>query len=263
MHLDREIAVAGHNLWVRHIPAGVVSPVLVFLHEGLGCSELWRRFPDEVCAAANLPGLVYDRWGYGRSAARPLPWPASYLDEEAAVRLPALLGILGVKDVCLIGHSDGGTIALRFAAAPSADVRVRAVVTEAAHVFVEEFGLSGIREAVERYRTTDLGERLARYHGDKAETVFRGWSETWLSPAFRGFHILDALSRIDCPVLAIQGRDDEYGTRAQLDHIEQKVRLASLLWIAGCGHTPHREAPLVTLAAVSGFVRQSLSGASH
>ncbi len=259
MHLDREIAVAGRELWVRGIPAGTASPVLVFLHEGLGSAELWRRFPDEVCAAVNLPGLVYDRWGYGRSSARPLPWPASYLEEEAAVLLPELLAAVGVHDVYLIGHSDGGTIALRFAAAPPREVRVRGVVTEAAHVFVEEFGLSGIRDTVHRYRTTDLPERLSRYHGEKAEAVFRGWSETWLSSGFREFQILDRLPHITCPVLAIQGRDDEYGTEAQLDHIAQKVRLGSTLWIAGCGHTPHREAQPLTLAAISGFIRQMQS----
>ncbi|MFN0171978.1 MAG: alpha/beta fold hydrolase [Bryobacteraceae bacterium] len=263
MHLDREIAVAGRGLWVRGIPAGTVSPVLVFLHEGLGCSELWRRFPDEVCAAVNLPGLVYDRWGYGRSEARPVPWPPSYLDDEAAGHLPELLAAVGVHDVYMIGHSDGGTIALRFAAAPPREVRVRGVVTEAAHVVVEEFGLSGIRETVDRYRTADLPERLSRYHGDKAEAVFRGWSETWLSPAFRDFQILDHLPHITCPVLAIQGRDDEYGTHAQVDHIAQKVPLASTLWIAGCGHAPHREAQQLTLAAICGFIRQVQSEKHH
>ncbi|PKP67441.1 MAG: alpha/beta hydrolase, partial [Alphaproteobacteria bacterium HGW-Alphaproteobacteria-5] len=194
---------------------GTTGPMLVFLHEGLGSIAQWRDFPFAVSLAAHLSAVVYERGGYGN--ADPLDGPRSirYIHEEALQSLPEVLRQLQIEDAILIGHSDGGSIALIFAALwPQ---KVRGIITEAAHVFVEDSTLAGIREAVNQYDSTDLPERLLRYHGSNTEAAFRGWSETWLSPAFRDWNIEEYLPGVRCPVLAIQGRDDEYGTPAQVE----------------------------------------------
>ena len=164
-----------------------------------------------------------------------------------------MLAACGVDRPVLVGHSDGGTIALLFAAAYPE--RPLACITEAAHVFVEAVSLAGIREAVHLWRTTDLPRRLARYHGDQAETVFRGWSETWLSPEFHDWDITDRLPRIVCPLLAIQGADDHYGTPRQVETIvTASAGPAEALMVPDCGHTPHHEAEDRVLAAMTAFI---------
>jgi pimeloyl-ACP methyl ester carboxylesterase len=231
-------------------PAG---PTLVFLHEGLGSIAQWRDFPLAVSRAVQLPAVVYERGGYGN--ADPLDGPRSirYIHEEALQSLPEVLRQLQVDDAILIGHSDGGSIALIFAAARPD--KVRGIITEAAHVFVEEVTLAGLREAVRIYASTDLPERLSRYHGSNTGAAFRGWSETWLSPAFRDWNIEEYLPGVCCPVLAIQGRDDEYGTPAQVEAIVNGVTgPAESLIVADCGHVPHLQAREKVLAAMTRFI---------
>jgi pimeloyl-ACP methyl ester carboxylesterase len=232
-------------------PAG---PVLVFLHEGLGSIAQWRDFPLAVSEAVRLPAVVYERGGYG--SADPLDGPRSvrYIHEEALQSLPEVLRQLQIDDAVLIGHSDGGSIALIFAAVRPD--KVRGIITEAAHVFVEDVTLAGIREAVRIYTSTDLPERLSRYHGSNTEAAFRGWADTWLSPAFRDWNIEEYLPGVRCPVLAIQGRDDEYGTPAQVEAIVNGVCGPSeSLIIENCGHVPHLQAREKVLAQMSRFIR--------
>ncbi len=248
----------------RHrLPVEVIDPspgsakrpgeVLIFLHEGLGSIAQWRDFPGELCRATGLPAVVYERWGYG--GADPLDGPRTvrYLHDEALRSLPELLRQLRIDRGILIGHSDGGSIALIFAAAwPE---RVRGIVTEAAHVFVEEVTLAGIREAVRIYDSSDLPKRLSRYHGGNTEGAFRGWADIWLSPAFREWNIEDCLAGVHCPVLAIQGLDDEYGTPAQVAAIVRGVSgPAEPLLVSGCGHIPHHQARRRVLDAMTRFV---------
>lgn len=241
---------------VRILPSGVrpgLSPV-VFLHDALGSVSLWRDLPDRLCAALGRAGLVYDRLGYGHSD----PWPEapghSFLEVEARRRLPAVLRQSGVDRPVLFGHSDGATIALLFAAFfPEVPA---AVVSVAAHVFIEDVTLAGISETAAAWRTTDLPARLARHHGEKTEAVFRSWSETWHDPAFGDFSAVEAIRSIRCPVLVIQGEKDEYATRAQVDAIASSVSgpVRSLL-LPGLGHFPHREDPGGVLAATERFLR--------
>ncbi|MCX7635347.1 MAG: alpha/beta hydrolase [Syntrophales bacterium] len=230
------------------------GPSLVFLHEGLGSVGQWRDFPEAVCAATGLPALVYDRCGYGRSEPCPYPRTLDYLEREARDSLPEVLAAFHIQAPIFIGHSDGGSIALIFAGIYPA--RTMAVITEAAHVFVEEVTLAGIREAVHIYETTNLKERLARYHGDKTEAVFRGWSETWLAPWFRTWNIESYLSGITTPLLVIQGEDDAYGTTQQVEAIVRgaKGRTETFL-VPRCGHIPHHEARAVVLERMVRFIR--------
>jgi pimeloyl-ACP methyl ester carboxylesterase len=232
---------------------GTTGPTLVFLHEGLGCIALWRDFPFAVSLAAHLPAVVYERGGYGNADPLNAPRSVRYIHEEALQSLPEVLRQLQIDDAILIGHSDGGSIALIFAALwPQ---KVRGIITEAAHVFVEDSTLAGIREAVNQYDSTDLPERLSRYHGSNTEAAFRGWSETWLSPAFRDWNIEEYLPGVRCPVLAIQGQDDEYGTPAQVEAIVNGVSGPSeLLIIADCGHVPHNQARERVLVEMTRFI---------
>ncbi|RAJ88078.1 pimeloyl-ACP methyl ester carboxylesterase [Chitinophaga dinghuensis] len=226
-------------------------PTIVFLHDSLGCVTLWRSFPQQLGEMTQCNVLVYDRQGYGQSD----PFTTSsrtndYMEQEADT-LMLLLETCALTNVILFGHSDGGSIAL-IAAGKYPD-RIKGVITEGAHIFVEEITLNGIREAVKLYQHTDLKKKLEKYHGDKTEAVFHMWADTWLSNAFRSWDITDFLPGIKCPVLVIQGESDEYGTIAQVEGIAQQVSgEASVYMIPGIGHTPHKEAaqPVLDRAAV-------------
>jgi len=228
-------------------------PWLVFLHEGLGSVGQWRDFPAAICGETGLPGLVYDRWGYGNSEACEEKGNGGYLHQEARESLPQVLKHFGVDRAIFIGHSDGGSIALIFGA--MSPERTAGIITEAAHVFVEEVTLAGIRTAVTAYEETDLPARLARYHGDRTDQVFRRWSETWLAPAFREWNIEELLPRISCPVLAIQGEEDPYGTPDQVQSIVRRVSgSVEGFLIPRCGHIPHHQARDEVAAAMKRFV---------
>ena len=254
--------VAGCRLRVKRIEPAIPGQslqklTLVFLHEGLGCIEFWRDFPEAVCTATGCNGLVYDRKGYGGSDPYGGPWPLDYLRKESEIFLPGLLKSCDLKHAVLIGHSDGGTIALLTAAGNNS--RVRGVITEAAHIFVEEVTLTGIRNAIEAYETGDLKTRLARYHGESTETVFRRWADRWLSPDFFDWNIEACLPKVTCPLLALQGKNDAYGTAAQLQRIAAGVSgpvEAKLL--SGCGHVPHVQARKVVLNEMIRFISSLL-----
>ena len=243
---DFFVKAAGHSLRVRKLThpnsdGEDFRPTLVFLHEGLGSIEMWHDFPAILAETTACDCLIYDRWGHGRSDALDVQRTLRYVHDEALDSLPEVLNHSNVDDAILIGHSDGGSIALIFAA--EYPEIVRGIVTEAAHVFVEAITLEGIREALDIYNNTDLKQKLARYHGDNTEKIFRAWYETWLQPEFKSWDIQDCLPKITCPVLVIQGEDDQYGTAAQVEAISnQATGPSKVLLIPNCAHIPHREA---------------------
>lgn len=227
------------------------APVLVLLHEGLGCVDMWRDFPQRLADACGCRALLYSRYGYGGSDPLAEPRRPDYLHHEACVVLPRVLDALRVTRPVLFGHSDGASIALLYAGAcapPAAGL-----IVLAPHVMVEEVTIAGVREARKVFDTTDLPQRLARWHRD-ARAAFHGWNDIWLDPAFRDWNIESCLPRIACPVLAIQGEDDEYATMAQLDRIAAGAPRVELLKLSGCGHSPHRDRPDDVLAAAARFV---------
>ena len=249
-----QVLAGGHSLAAERLgPVTPGQPTLVFLHEGLGSIAQWRNFPHRLCRALGLPAVIYDRWGFGKSDPLSLPRPNTYLEIEAEVVLLQLLEACGVSRPILIGHSDGGSIALLFAAAfPALPL---ACVTMAAHVFVEDEALTGIREARRAWQTTKLRDRLARYHGDKVDAVFSGWADTWIRPDFRDWSMVERLARITCPLLALQGLDDAYGTPKQVETIVEGVSgPAQPLLLKDCGHTPYRERTEETLGAIIAFL---------
>jgi pimeloyl-ACP methyl ester carboxylesterase len=230
-------------------------PPLVFLHEGLGSIELWRGVPMAVAEATGREAVVFSRHGHGRSAVVAGGRTPRYMHDEALTVLPALVERLGLARPVLVGHSDGASIALIYAGAGAGPVA--GLVLLAPHVFVEDRSVEGIEAARVTYLTTDLPARMARYHDD-ADATFWGWNDVWLSPAFRDWNIEEFLPGIDCPVLVVQGEDDEYGTAAQIDAIERSVgsRRVERLILPDCRHAPHLERPEATLAAVVRFVEQ-------
>ena len=240
------ITAGGHRIEYEWIDAQQSqAPVIVFLHEGLGSIAMWKDFPARLCKATSCRGLVYSRYGYGRSDRLGSPRTPSFLHDEATMALPQLLDRLDVQSPILFGHSDGGSIALLNAAVSAHVVgAARAAIVMAPHVFVEDLSISSIGAAKHAYETTDLRSRLAKYHDDP-DSAFRGWNDIWLHPDFRAWNIEDVLSRITCPILAMQGVDDEYGTMEQIDRIARgatNTRVA-LVRIPECGHAPHRDQP--------------------
>jgi pimeloyl-ACP methyl ester carboxylesterase len=250
------VRAAGRSLayeWIGEAQEG--KPALVFLHEGLGSIRQWRDFPEKVSAATGCRALVYDRYGYGQSdVLQEKRRTVRFMHDEALVSLPEMLSELAVKNPILVGHSDGASIALIHAGAGHA---VRGVVAMAPHVFIEPPCLGAIDRAKQRFESadSDFAARLGRRHRDPRRT-FYGWADVWLDPEFRGWDIRDDyLPGVRCPVLAVQGHDDEYGTMAQLEEIRQRVGGGcELLKLENCGHRPFRDQPDKTLSATSRFI---------
>jgi pimeloyl-ACP methyl ester carboxylesterase len=254
------VTASGYRLHLRKL-AGEQSdlPTLVFLHDGLGTIAMWGDVPDTVCHATGCPGVIYERPGYGASDPHLVPWPGDVLEQEAEIVLPALLDALGIDSPVLIGHSDGGTIALLYAAAfPE---RVCGVVTLAAHVVLDELTFAGVSALERSWREGGLRAELERFHGPGADPLFRGWSGLWLDPARRAWSIIDRLPRITCLVLAIQGADDEYGLPAQLDAIVDGVAgPTERALVPNCAHDPHHQARADVLERMIRFVRSLTNG---
>jgi pimeloyl-ACP methyl ester carboxylesterase len=255
--LFADVPFEGRTVRLEHAwlnPDRREAPLIVFLHEGLGCVAMWRDFPQRLCDACGCRGLVYSRYGYGRSTPQPPDevFPVDFLEREARAALPAFLRAVGADPrPWLFGHSDGASIALAHAATfPDS---IAGAVVLAPHIFVEEATIAGIVAAKRVYEATDLRQRLARYQPDP-DATFRRWHERWLDPAFRTWNIEALLPGIRCPLLAVQGVDDEYATMAQLDGIRRLVPQSELLKLADCRHSPHRDQPQAVIAATRRLV---------
>lgn len=249
----KHIVVNGLRLEYRDFPAVLEKrPTLLLLHEGLGCVAMWRDFPEKLAAATGCRVIVWSRAGYGGSQPWPGPRTPRYMHREAEEALPALLDALQIEHPVLVGHSDGGSIALIFAGA-FPDVPL-GIAVMAPHEFVEDVTLAGIRAARTAWETTDLAKKLARYHHEQTPRVFSEWNDTWLAPAFRDWNIEEYLAKIRCPVLAIQGEDDEYATMRQIDAIAERLPGTTLVKLAHCRHSPQRDQEAAVLAALAAFV---------
>lgn len=253
------LTVQGRELEVERIAgADPSAPTLVFLHEGLGSVSMWRDFPRKAAQASGCAAVVYSRYGYGRSEVLKEPRGVDYMHVEALAVLPELLERIQIRDPVLVGHSDGASIALIYTGSRHP---VRGLIVMAPHVFVEDISVNSIAEAKSAFQRSDLPHKLSRYHAD-AHKTFWGWNDIWLREDFRAWNIEEYLPRIDCPVLAIQGFDDEYGTMAQLETIaKQAGGPVELLRLADCRHSPHRDQPQVVLEAMSRFIARLDEGA--
>ncbi len=238
-------------------PSPSEAPTIVMLHEGLGSAAQWGDFPDRLQAATGMGVFVYSRAGYGASTAVTLPRPLDYMSREALEVLPALLEAIGFQRGVLLGHSDGASIAAIYAGG-SGDHRLRGVVLIAPHFVTEAMGLAAIAEIKRTYETTDLRTKLARWHRD-VDNAFYGWNDAWLDPDFRRWDISDYLAYIRVPVAILQGEADQYGTIRQVEIAREECYCpVDVTLIPQSGHSPHREAPELTLATISDFVRRIL-----
>ena len=246
------VHAGGHRLeYVRIDVGGRDRPTLVLLHEGLGSIAMWREFPARLAHATASRVVVYSRHGYGDSDPLTAPRTVRYMHDEAERVLPEFLDALAIERPILVGHSDGGSIALIHAGWGAR--AVAGIVAMAPHVVVEDVSIASIAAARDAYRTTRLRNRLGRYHAD-VDGAFLGWNDIWLSAAFREWNIEGYLPGITCPVLAIQGEDDEYGTMDQLARIAAGAPDVRRLKLADCRHSPHRDQPDAVLAAIARFV---------
>ncbi|HEX7298671.1 MAG TPA: alpha/beta hydrolase [Solirubrobacteraceae bacterium] len=244
----RELTVAGRTLDAVELPGDPGSAALVLLHEGLGSVGLWRSFPEALQAATGRRVLAFSRFGHGRSAPPPVPRTPAFFHEEALDVLPAVLDQLGAPEPILVGHSDGGSIALLHAAHHP----VAGLALLAPHVFVEELTVRAIAETRETYRSTDLRARMSRHHDDP-DAAFWGWCDVWLDPAFRAWNIEEEVEAVAAPTLLIQGADDAYGTLEQLDRIERRVGGPVTRLVVPGGHSPHLERPAEVIEAIAAF----------
>lgn len=250
---DRHIKVFDKKIFVRELIVNEENPTIIFLHEGLGATPMWRDFPEKLVEKTGFNGFIYDRKGYGRSDKSTEKREDNYLHIEAEIWLPEIIKTAGLKEIVLLGHSDGGSIALLY----GSENRVRGIITEAAHVFVEDVTIRGIEETVKLFNETDLKVKLEKYHGEKTEKVFYDWSDIWLSESFRGWNIEDCLPRIKSPLLVIQGEDDEYATKKQVESIIKKSGGKTCeKMIPHCRHTPHIQAEETVIEHVLDFLEK-------
>ncbi len=243
----------GVNLHYQLIEGDSNKPYLVFLHEGLGCEAMWKGFHQLLCQSTGCRGLIYDRQGYGQSAALTDQRTVHYMHDYALKELPQVLQqVIPETPYILVGHSDGGSIALIYGA--ERPTMLKGIITEAAHVFVEPETIAGIEEADAAWELGKLGG-LAKYHGDKTEAIFKAWSQTWITPWFKCWNIEYLLPSIESPLLVIQGKDDQYGSVRQVDVIVDKsAGPAQAAIVDDCGHSPHLQAQAVVLNLMVEFV---------
>lgn len=253
---DTRLSVRGLELeYACYGPPPDQAPTIVMLHEGLGCVALWRDFPARVAEATGMGVIAYSRAGYGQSDTARLPRPTDFMTREAVEVVPEVLDQIGFQRGILLGHSDGASIAAAHAGS-IADMRVRGMILIAPHFFAEPDGLAAISETKQAYERGDLRAKLSKYH-THTDVAFYGWNETWLRDEFRDWDISDVIDYFRVPVLAIQGRDDVYGTLKQVEIIEERSYApVDLLVLDDCGHAPHQEKPEDVLAAIAEFAER-------
>ena len=251
-HQRGEVLVDGkrlETLWIE--PADKHRPTIVMLHEGLGSVALWKDFPQRLASRTGCGILVYSRYGHGNSDQLLEKRPVEFMHHEGEVVLPELLDKLSIAKPILLGHSDGGSIALIFAG--KYPDQPRALILEAPHVFVEDLSVASITEAKVAYLTTDLPGKLGRYH-QHVDATFWGWNDIWLDPQFRSWNIEEYLPVIRCPILCIQGEEDEYGTIAQVKAIQVRVPATEILMLPNCKHSPHCDQTEATLEKMAEYM---------
>lgn len=257
--MQKDITLSFDEIAVKRIYRYPNRPTIVFLHDSLGCIELWREFPEKLGELARCNVLIYDRQGYGKSCPFSYRKRDQYYMELEADILDQLLDFWGVEDAILWGHSDGGSIALIMAG--KYPDNILGVISEGAHIFVEDITIAGIEKAIELYRTTDLKQKLQKYHGKKTDEMFWAWADTWTSKTFRNWNIESFLPHITCPSLVIQGSYDEYGTMKQVhDIVDQTRGTTSKLLVPNAKHSPHKEKPDLILEESARFIDDVILG---
>lgn len=251
------LEVDGYSLEARCFgPAPDETATMVLLHEGLGCVVMWRDFPVLLNKSTDLGVFVYSRRGYGRSDPWPLPWPLDYMTIEARDMLPKILDQVGIKEAWLVGHSDGASIAAIYAGIYSEDQRLRGLVLIAPHFFTEKMGQKSIALAKVAYETSSLREKMAKYH-HHVDNAFYGWNDSWLDPEFeKNWNIERYLPAIKVPVIALQGRQDQYGSEKQIEALENGLGFYLYrVMLDDCKHSPHIDQTQKTIDLITNFIK--------
>ncbi len=239
----------------RWQPSGAVGSraPIVLLHDSLGCVALWRDFPERLAQATQREVIAYDRQGFGLSDPHPGQLDHHFIEAEAHGAFAALCEQLALSRFIVFGHSVGGAMATGCAAAYPE--RCLAVVTESAQAFIEARTLQGVGAAKQAFAEAGQFERLEKYHGGKAAWVLSAWVDTWLDEDFRGWSLDASLVRVRCPLLALHGDADEFGSPRQPErYATLAAGPAQMRLLPGCGHVPHREQPEAVLDAVVPFL---------
>lgn len=249
---SKKLEIQWHNKEIKD------RPTLIFLHEGLGCIRMWKDFPEKLSRKAKCPALVFSRFGYGSSDPDPLPWKINFMHSQALKILPAIIQQTQIKNYILIGHSDGGSIGIIFSGSPFVKglKGLKGLITEAAHVFCEDITVNCIQQAKINYKQKNLKLLLEKYHKKNCDNAFYGWNDVWLNPRFIHWNIEKYLPKIKVPMLAIQGRQDQYGTIQQIKSIKNHVKNVETALIDDCRHSPHLEQPEKTLKTMVQFIKQ-------
>ena len=246
---SRKIEAQWHN------PGITNRPTLVFMHEGLGCARMWKDFPKRVSDSTGCPSFTFSRFGYGNSDPCSLPWKINFMHTQALNLLPQILKQAGIKKYILIGHSDGGSIGIIFSGSTNTK-GLKGLITLAAHVFCEQCSVDSIKQAKKNYEQKDLKKALQKYHGSNTDNAFRGWNNAWLNPNFMNWNIEKYLKKIKVPMLAVQGKDDQYGTDKQIAPIESQVNSIGSFLLDNCRHSPHLDQPEAVLKIMTKFIHQ-------
>ena len=251
---EYQVPTSGGNIYVKKwIPETIKrNEVIVLLHDSLGCCDLWRDFPAVLAERFSQEVIAYDRLGFGRSDARVELPSLSFIEEEATHYFPAIKKHLSINQFILVGHSVGGGMAVNIAARDSDCV---ALVTMAAQAFVEPLTIQGIVEAKEMFMQPGQMDRLSKWHSDKAQWVLDAWTNAWLAEEFADWSLGDVIGQVTCPLLAIHGEGDEYGSSAFPEFIVSRSGgTAHMLLLEGCGHVPHREKTTEVIAAIEALI---------
>ncbi|WP_291465242.1 alpha/beta hydrolase [Desulfobacula sp.] len=234
-------------------------PTLIFMHEGLGCTRMWKDFPEKVSRNTGCPALIFSRFGYGNSDPCPLPWKINFMHREALRILSEIIKKAQIKEYILVGHSDGFSIGIIFAGSQYArELKgLKGLITQAAHVFCEQITVDCIQQAKINYEHHGLRQGLEQYHGSNTDNAFWGWNDVWLNPKFMNWNIEKYLSRIQVPMLAIQGKDDQYGTQKQIESIKNRVKHVETCLLDDCRHSPHTDQPEKVLKLMTQFIQPS------
>jgi pimeloyl-ACP methyl ester carboxylesterase len=229
------------------------NPTLVFLHEGLGCVDLWKDVPLQLSKMTQCNAFVFSRLGYGRSDGCTLQKKINFMHTEALDFLPDVLDAAKIQDHIILGHSDGGSMGIIYAGSSHA-ANLKGLITEAAHVFCEPLTVDSIQNAKNQYLKHDLKNKLEKYHGQNTDNAFWGWNDIWLSSGFMNWNIEKFLKHISIPTLALQGRKDPYGNLDQLEAIEAGIKTCNTHILDNCGHAPHHEQQKNVLKLMAGFI---------
>ncbi len=252
---EETVFIQTSNIYFKKWKVENPRKTIVLLHDSLGCTVLWREWPEELAMALNCNVIAYDRRGYGKSDNYTVKRPIDYLEQEADI-LKDLLNYWQVEKPILFGFSDGASVATIFAGMFPNNLEL--LIIEGVHVLIEAETLKGIVEAEHILQTTQIAKALQRYHGDKVYDLYYAWTKTWLSAEHQSWNIEHFIPKIIVRTLVIQGEFDEFGSMNQVNAFDKSSGIVQKLIVAGAKHTAHKEQKELVFSTITQFVNTHL-----